>query len=63
MAANAGSDATTQAVFALHRFGLGPRPGSLAAMRGDPRGALIADISRLVYARALVDHVAADDRH
>jgi uncharacterized protein (DUF1800 family) len=46
MAANAGSDATTQAVFALHRFGLGPRTGSLAAMRGDPRGALIADISR-----------------
>jgi uncharacterized protein (DUF1800 family) len=46
MAANAGSDATTQAVFALHRFGLGPKAGSLAAMRGDPRGALIADISR-----------------
>jgi uncharacterized protein (DUF1800 family) len=46
MAANAGSDATTQAVFALHRFGLGPRAGSLGAMRGDPRGALIADISR-----------------
>jgi uncharacterized protein (DUF1800 family) len=46
MAANAGSDATTQAVFALHRFGLGPRAGSLAAMGNDPRGALIADISR-----------------
>jgi uncharacterized protein (DUF1800 family) len=46
MAANAGSDATTQAVFALHRFGLGPRASSLAAMGGDPRGALIADISR-----------------
>jgi uncharacterized protein (DUF1800 family) len=46
MAANAGSDATTQAIFALHRFGLGPRAGSLAAMGGDPRGALIADISR-----------------
>jgi uncharacterized protein (DUF1800 family) len=46
MAANAGSDATTQAVFALHRFGLGPRAGSLAAMGGDLRGALIADISR-----------------
>jgi uncharacterized protein (DUF1800 family) len=46
MAANAGSDATTQAVFALHRFGLGPRAGSLAAMGSDPRGALIADISR-----------------
>jgi uncharacterized protein (DUF1800 family) len=46
MAANAGSDATTRAIFALHRFGLGPRAGSLAAMGGDPRGALIADISR-----------------
>ncbi len=46
MAANAGSDATTQAVFALHRFGLGPRAGSLAAVGNDPRGALIADISR-----------------
>jgi uncharacterized protein (DUF1800 family) len=46
MAASAGSDATTQAVFALHRFGLGPRAGSLASMGGDPRGALIADISR-----------------
>ncbi len=46
MAANAGSDATTQAVFALHRFGLGPRAGSLAAIGNDPRGALIADISR-----------------
>jgi uncharacterized protein (DUF1800 family) len=46
MAASAGSDATTQAVFALHRFGLGPRASSLAAMGGDPRDALIADISR-----------------
>jgi uncharacterized protein (DUF1800 family) len=46
MAANAGSDAATQAVFALHRFGLGPKAGSLAAMGGDPRGALIADILR-----------------
>ena len=32
MAANTGSDATTQAAFALHRFGLGPRAGSLAAI-------------------------------
>ena len=46
MAANAGSDATTRAVFALHRFGLGPRAGSLAAISSDPRGALIAEISR-----------------
>ena len=36
MAANAGSDATTQAVFALHRFGLGPSAGSLAAMPAIP---------------------------
>jgi len=46
MAADAGSDARTQAVFALHRFGLAPRAGSLAAIGADPRGALIADLSR-----------------
>src|SRR5271167_454568 len=46
MAADTGSDAKTQAVFALHRFGLGPRAGSLAAIAADPRGALIADLAR-----------------
>jgi uncharacterized protein (DUF1800 family) len=46
MAADTGSDAQTQAVFALHRFGLGPRAGSLAAIAADPRGALIADLAR-----------------
>ena len=46
MAADTGSDAKLQAAFALHRFGLGPREGSLAAIAADPRGALIADLAR-----------------
>src|SRR5271169_5337495 len=46
MAADTGSDAKREAAFALHRFGLGPREGSLAAIAADPRGALIADLSR-----------------
>jgi uncharacterized protein (DUF1800 family) len=41
-----GSDAKLQAAFALHRFGLGPREGSLTAIAADPRGALIADLAR-----------------
>src|SRR6478735_167698 len=40
------SSATADAVLALHRFGLGPRPGSIAAIAGDPRGALIAELER-----------------
>src|SRR5262245_15979973 len=38
--------ATAQAALALHRFGLGPRPGSIAAIASDPRGALLAEIER-----------------
>jgi uncharacterized protein (DUF1800 family) len=34
------------AALALHRFGLGPRPGSIAAIASDPRGALLAEIER-----------------
>jgi uncharacterized protein (DUF1800 family) len=34
------------AALALHRFGFGPRPGSIAAIASDPRGALIADLDR-----------------
>src|ERR1700710_1144978 len=34
------------AAFALHRFGLGPRAGSIAAIASDPRGALLADLDR-----------------
>jgi uncharacterized protein (DUF1800 family) len=40
------NDGTAQAALALHRFGLGPRPGSIAAIASDPRGALLAEIER-----------------
>jgi uncharacterized protein (DUF1800 family) len=39
-------DPKTEAALALHRFGFGPRAGSIAAIAGDPRGALIADLDR-----------------
>jgi uncharacterized protein (DUF1800 family) len=39
-------DSKAQATLALHRFGLGPRAGSIAAMASDPRGALIAELDR-----------------
>ncbi len=35
-----------QAALALHRFGLGPRAGSIAAIASDPRGALNAELDR-----------------
>ncbi|HEU5274118.1 MAG TPA: DUF1800 family protein [Xanthobacteraceae bacterium] len=39
-----------QAALALHRFGLGPKsgtlPGSIAAVASDPRGALLAELAR-----------------
>ena len=37
-------DAKLEAALCLHRFGLGPRAGSIAAIATDPRGALIAEI-------------------
>jgi uncharacterized protein (DUF1800 family) len=40
------TSAAAQAALALHRFGLGPRPGSIAAIASDPRGALIAELER-----------------
>ncbi|MDA9404622.1 DUF1800 domain-containing protein [Bradyrhizobium sp. CCBAU 45389] len=40
------NSAKAEAVLALHRFGMGPRPGSIAAMGTDPRGALIAELDR-----------------
>src|SRR5215471_14674397 len=39
-------DSRTTAAVALHRFGLGPRNGSIAAIASDPRGALIAELER-----------------
>ena len=40
------ADPKSEALFALHRFGFGPRIGSAAAIGADPRGALLADIGR-----------------
>ena len=40
------SSARAEVVLALHRFGMGPRPGSIAAIGTDPRGALIAELDR-----------------
>src|ERR1041385_6662045 len=39
-------DAKGAAALALHRFGLGPRTGSIEAIASDPRGALLADLDR-----------------
>jgi uncharacterized protein (DUF1800 family) len=39
-------DPKAQAALALHRFGTGPRAGSIAAIASDPRGALLADLDR-----------------
>ena len=36
----------TRKLTAFHRFGMGPRPGDLAAMAGDPRAALKAELAR-----------------
>jgi uncharacterized protein (DUF1800 family) len=38
-------DPKLEAALALHRFGLGPRPGSIAAIASDPRGALLAQLN------------------
>jgi uncharacterized protein (DUF1800 family) len=35
-----------EAAMALHRFGFGPRAGSLAALASDPRGALLSELDR-----------------
>jgi uncharacterized protein (DUF1800 family) len=35
-----------EAALALHRFGVGPRPGSIEEIAADPRGALIAELDR-----------------
>ena len=35
-----------EAALALHRFGFGPRAGSIEAIADDPRGALVAELER-----------------
>jgi uncharacterized protein (DUF1800 family) len=39
-------DRKVEAALCLHRFGLGPRAGSIEAIASDPRGALLAEIER-----------------
>jgi uncharacterized protein (DUF1800 family) len=39
-------DPKAQAALALHRFGFGPKAGSIAAIASDPRGALIAELDK-----------------
>jgi uncharacterized protein (DUF1800 family) len=43
---NMTTDRRLEAALALHRFGFGPVAGSIAAIAGDPRGALLADLER-----------------
>ena len=40
-----------QAALALHRFGLGPRDGSIRRIANDPRGALLAELQKPNVAR------------
>ena len=40
------NSAKAEAVLALQRFGMGPRPGSIAAIGADPRGAFIAELEQ-----------------
>ena len=39
-------DPKAEAALGLHRFGFGPRLGSIAAIASDPRGALLAELDR-----------------
>jgi uncharacterized protein (DUF1800 family) len=40
------SDPKAQAALALHRFGFGPKAGSILSIAADPRGALLADLEK-----------------
>src|ERR1700686_606567 len=40
------TDPKAEAATALHRFGFGPRAGTIAAIASDPRGALLAELDR-----------------
>lgn len=39
-------ESKAEAALALHRFGLGPRAGTIVAIASDPRGALMAELDR-----------------
>jgi uncharacterized protein (DUF1800 family) len=40
------ADPKSQAALALHRFGFGPKAGSIASIASDPRGALLAELDK-----------------
>src|SRR5689334_6240429 len=40
------TDPKAVGALALHRFGLGPRPGQIAQIASDPRGALLAELDK-----------------
>src|SRR4051812_31440594 len=48
------NDPHAEAALALHRFGMGPRPGAIAAIASDPRAALLAELE-LAGAGRVVD--------
>src|ERR1051326_2816551 len=52
------------AALALHRFGLGPRPGTIGEIASDPRGALLAELDQpgigLIAAAGLPGSAAAN---
>src|SRR6266550_1280498 len=52
-------DPKAQAALALHRFGVGPRAGSIAAIAADPRGALLAELDRPGAGRISAPHLAS----
>lgn len=44
MAVDPSTDSHARAALALHRFGMGPRPGDIDKIANDPRGALLAEL-------------------
>src|SRR6266849_6703394 len=56
------SSAKAEAALALNRFGMGPRPGSIAAIEADPRGALIAELERPLASLAAASAVPSSSR-
>jgi uncharacterized protein (DUF1800 family) len=58
-------DARRDAALALRRFGLGPRPGLIAAIVSDPCDALLAELERPGAARQaqrIIAHASDADR-
>jgi uncharacterized protein (DUF1800 family) len=50
-----------KAALALHRFGLGPRAGTIAAIAADPQGAFAADLDRPNVGRIVVPGLLSSD--